>query len=200
MTQRESGQDFDPKHRIVGAIVIVVFAVILIPIILSNRQSSPERPDLQPLAPGEPVAEKDRVAVTNLSPADSGRESDDAGAQPHAASAPTTATLPPTHQKKATASSAPPSTEARASDAASTRPDSGWVVQVGTFSKSANAARLEQKLRTGGHPLLVEHITLDGNKAVRLRVGPFRDRTAALKAQARIGKEVGVKGVVLAYP
>ena len=77
---------------------------------------------------------------------------------------------------------------------------SGWVVQVGTFADTANAARLESKLRSQGQAVLTERIELDGRKAVRLRVGPFAERAAALRAQQRIEKDVGVKGVVLAYP
>lgn len=195
MTQRESAQNFDPKHRIVGAIVIVVLAVIFIPMILSERQSSPERTDLQPLPASEPNAEPDKIAVTTLSPADPAGNSRETGTSPQAESTPVTVPSPP--QMKATA---PPPPKPPVANVESKHPDSGWVVQVGTFSKSANATRLEQKLRAGGHPLLVEYIALDGGKAVRLRVGPFHDRTAALKAQARISKEVGVKAVVLAYP
>jgi DedD protein len=73
-------------------------------------------------------------------------------------------------------------------------------VQVGTFSNTANATRLEKMLRAQGQPVLSERVSLGGNNAVRLRVGPFRDRAAALKARERINKDVGVKGVVLAYP
>ena len=74
------------------------------------------------------------------------------------------------------------------------------MVQVGTFANAANANRLEQKLRAEGQPVRAEQIKIDTGKAVRLRVGPFDDRAAALKAQERIQKDVGVKGVVLAYP
>ena len=36
--------------------------------------------------------------------------------------------------------------------------------------------------------------------ALRLRVGPFGDRTKADKAQAQIRKETGVQGVVQSHP
>jgi len=69
------------------------------------------------------------------------------------------------------------------------------------FNNADNAARLEEKLKAQGHNVSADNITLDGGaKAVRLRVGPFHDRPLALKAQARIQQEVGVQGVVLAYP
>lgn len=198
MTQRESGQDFDPKHRIIGAIVIVALAVILIPMILSNRQSPTERPDAQPLAPGESAAEPDKVAVTKLAPPESVDESKQATVQVAPETDAPSPAVAAAKSSEVQAAAAP--TKAPAADAGAKAANAGWVVQVGTFSNAANATRLEKKLRAVGQPLLVEHITLEGHKAVRLRVGPFHEHTAALKAQARIRKEVGVKGVVLAYP
>lgn len=195
MTQSQSDQDFDPKHRIIGAIVIVVLAVIFIPMILSNRHSAVQRPDLQPLAPNESATEPDKVAVTKLTPLEHVAEPK----QPAPEIAPeqdAPSPAPPVVKSSEVEAAAAP-TKARAADKAA---NDGWVVQVGTFSSSANAARLEKKLRAAGQPLLVERITLEGHKAVRLRVGPFHEHAAALKAQAHIHKEVGVKGVVLAYP
>jgi len=46
----------------------------------------------------------------------------------------------------------------------------------------------------------VETVTLAGKKALRLRVGPFRDKEQAAKAQAQIRKELHVQGVVQSYP
>lgn len=199
MTQRESGQDFDPKHRIIGAIVVVALAVIFIPMILRNHESPAERSVAQSPAPDEPAVELDKVAVTKLPPPVAATES----VRPPTKTETSRVAPPPPKppEKKATASSPPaPAKKARVSNADAKHPNSGWVVQVGTFSNVTNATRLEKKLRAEGHPVLVEHITLGGKKAVRLRVGPFRDRTAALKARARIDKEVGLQGVVLAYP
>jgi DedD protein len=201
MTQRESGQDFDPKHRIVGAIIVVALAVIFIPMILSNRESPAERADAPSVAPGESASMQNQVEVTKLSPPESTESAHDVapatavnGDKP-AAAAPTE-----TEQAKAAATPAPTPAKPAAAKTEAKAPSSGWVVQVGTFSNSANAARLEKKLRAEGQPLLVERISLEGHKAVRLRVGPFRDHAAAVTARDRIRKEVGVKGVVLAYP
>jgi DedD protein len=55
-------------------------------------------------------------------------------------------------------------------------------------------------LKTSGYSVGEEKITLEGNKAVRLRVGPFQNKTAALKARADIQNDLGVQGVVLANP
>jgi len=204
MTQRESGQDFDPKHRIVGAIIVVALAVIFIPMILSDRESSTERPDAQPIAPDNSSVEPpNKVAVTKLTPpaaADDATKrapAETSSADKAPAANPTAenaeAKSPTATPKTATASASSRKTDAKP-------PSGGWVVQVGTFSNTSNASRLEQKLRAEGQPVLTERVDVGGSSAVRLRVGPFRDRAAALKARERINKDVGVKGVVLAYP
>jgi DedD protein len=76
----------------------------------------------------------------------------------------------------------------------------GWIVQVGTFSNLENAARLREKLASHGHAVHAETMTLHGKRLMRLRVGPFHDKTEAMQAIAQIHKLTGVQGVALAYP
>lgn len=203
MTQREPGQDFDPKHRIVGAIIVVALAVIFIPMILSDRESSTERLDAQPIAPDNSTEEPNKVAVTKITPPAETKDStqripvETPSADQAQVAKPTVegaeAKSPSTAPKTATASASSRKPDVKP-------PSSGWVVQVGTFSNASNATRLEKKLRAKGQPVLTERVDVSGSSAVRLRVGPFRDRATALKARERINKDVGVKGVVLAYP
>ncbi len=70
------------------------------------------------------------------------------------------------------------------------------MVQVGTFTNTQNATRLRDKLKSLGHSVHTDSVTVSGKKAMRLRVGPFADRAKADKAQAQIRKETGVAGVV----
>jgi DedD protein len=199
MTQRESGQDFDPKHRIVGAIIVVALAVIFIPMILSDRESSTDQPDAQVIAPDNSLDEPNKVAVTTLAPP--AATTDTAKNAP--VETPSTDNVKAAKQTEGreskTPTSKPPSAPA-APRAETKPPSSGWVVQVGTFSNASNATRLEKKLRAKGQPVLTEKVNVSGSSAVRLRVGPFRDRASALEARERINRDVGVKGVVLAYP
>lgn len=188
MTSRDSGQDFDPKHRIVGAVVVVVLAVIFIPMVLGERAPPAAEP---PLTAGPAAGAENKVAVTKVSrPAPAGAASP-AVATDSSPSAPAKEAAPPV---------APPKASSAKATTAAKRPAGGWVVQVGTFSNVGNADRLERKLRAGGQPVLAERIDFEGGKAVRLRIGPFQDRAAALQARERIQKDVGVQGVVLAYP
>ena len=197
MKQKDSGQDFDPKHRIIGAIVVVALAVILIPMILGEREPPPAPSVPQTLAPEAAPNEEKKVAITQVTTSPVRGQVEKAPELPPAP-VPKQEPVKPVAEAKPVEAKAP---AAKAqSPAESPRPSSGWVVQVGTFSNSANATRLERKLRAQGQPVLAERITLAGNKAVRLRVGPFPDRVSATKTQERIQKDLGVKGVVLSYP
>jgi DedD protein len=200
MTQRESGQDFDPKHRIVGAIIVVALAVIFIPMILSDRESSADRPDAQAIAPDNSPDEPNKVAVTILTPS-AATTNTAKNAPVETTSADNVKAAKQTEESESKAPASKPLSVPAASHAAETKPpSSGWVVQVGTFSNTSNATRLEKKLRAKGQPVLTEKVNVSGSSAVRLRVGPFRDRASALEARERINRDVGVKGVVLAYP
>lgn len=202
---------FDPKHRIVGAIVLVAVAVIVIPMILtddkppvSDHVSSETSATTQPPGEGE-----NQVLVTPV-PGPVGTPPPDQASAPgpapteEPAPAPSAA-LPAATPPPSTADvdPKPPATDAPVkapTKTAAIKPATGWLVQVGTFSSAKNAERLRTKLRKRGHTVSLETVKLSSGKALRLRVGPFRDRPSALKAQAQIQKDVGVRGVVLATP
>ena len=178
MTRKDSAPAFDPRHRIIGAIVVTALAVVFIPMVLS--QGPPAGPESTRAVVETPAPERaNRVVVTPVRPPGAATEPAETRAEPEPAK---------------------PRAAAPAEAEAPARFEAGWVVQVGTFANAANARRLEQKLRAGGESILTERVRIASGEAVRLRVGPFADRDAAQQAQARIRKEVGLKGVVLAYP
>lgn len=188
MTNRDASTDFDPKHRIIGAVVVVALAVIFVPMVLGEREAP--APGVAPLVAAPSAEAENKVAVTRVPPP----------ASATAAVAPSA--VPPAGEPESAAPPPQPAAPAKAAGSAEAKtvPGNGWVVQVGTFANARNATRLEQKLKAEGQPVRAERVSLSSGKAVRLRVGPFRERAAALKAQERIQKDVGIKGVVLAYP
>ena len=59
-------------------------------------------------------------------------------------------------------------------------PTSGrWAVQVGTFSKEANAQRLVKELREQGQSAFVMSLKSGAGTLYRVRVGPMKDRASA---------------------
>ena len=190
--RNEARPDFNPKHRIVGAIVLVALVVIFVPMLLNEKEPPPELKGARVTPPSG--ATETRVIVA-----------------PVAIETPKLAPTPETVMKTETApavissvpkpetKSAPVEKPAKA-PAVADKITQGWVVQVGTFSNAGNASHLRDKLKSHGHAVLTESVSLSGKKAQRLRVGPFRDKEQAIKAQAQIRKELHVQGVVQSYP
>ncbi|MEJ2401915.1 MAG: SPOR domain-containing protein [Xanthomonadales bacterium] len=72
-----------------------------------------------------------------------------------------------------------------------------WVVQVGSFSSSANADNLVAKLRLEGHSAYREQVSSSGSTIYRVRVGPFVDRDDAIRADRQINERLALDGVVM---
>lgn len=215
-TARGEGS-YSPKHRILGAIIVVSLAVIFLPLILNDNNAPPR--------PGVAVSKLDGVPQPETKvfrmPAAS-LESMPAPATPDAgASQPETTTsqepvvqrAPPTsvasrprtleQKTPSKAVSTPPREQVASQDAIKAdtpRKTEGWILQVGTFSSDENAKRLRDRLQKDGFLVNLQNIELKGRKVVRVRVGPFRQKHVAMEARAKIEKEVGLEGVILAYP
>ncbi len=173
------------KHRLIGAVILVLVAVMLVPLILSEQEPPTElrtvgdTPDkgaapvpseyTLPEPPSEPAPEKKpATASTVKAPADDSRDGG-GRATPGAV-------------------------------AGTAKPSKGWVVQVGIFANTGNATRLRERLKQQGHAVLLDSISQNNEKRTRLRVGPFANKDAAQRAQAKIQQQAGVAGAVVAYP
>lgn len=73
-----------------------------------------------------------------------------------------------------------------------------YVVNVGSFSNLDNARALATKLRAQGLPLTSESVDVSGKPAMRLRVGPYAERTAAEAARLRVEGVTGGSATVIA--
>jgi DedD protein len=75
-----------------------------------------------------------------------------------------------------------------------------WVVQLGSFSSEENAKGLNEKLRKSGYPAFVEPIKRDSGTAFRVRVGPEILRSDAEALQQKLKKSMQIDGIVIRYP
>jgi DedD protein len=199
MTDKDSSHNFNPKHRIIGAVVIVALTVIFVPWILGEPQPPAQSRVPEPNDVPEPAAEastsENKVAITVVTPPVAGSANDVPPASVTLAQPAVAKEPPKVVESRPAAVATKPATTAKA-----TTVTNGWIVQVGTFSNTENASRVEQKLRSLGQPVKAERVNISGGKAVRVRVGPFADKNVAVKAQDRIQKEMGIQVVVLSYP
>jgi DedD protein len=72
-----------------------------------------------------------------------------------------------------------------------------WVVQVGSFSSSANADRLVEQLRQDSLSAYREEVESGGKRIYRVRVGPYLEREEAIRADQLIAEKFSLDGVVM---
>ncbi len=201
-------------ERMIGAGVLLVALVIIVPAILDGRpdvedtsQSSAAgrdapgsavplrthtiRLDRRPESP--PVA---RQAVVPASPpraAEPASETQAATISTLTTPAPTAVTepLPQPAPTPAPRQAEPPKPPAVA---ASERV--GWVVQLGSFSQKANAQRLAEDTRAKGFPAFLMPLERSGKTLYRVRIGPRDTRESAGELAASLSK-AGFTGQVV---
>jgi DedD protein len=201
MADRDDARpEFDPKHRIVGAIVLVALVVIFVPMILSGREPPPELKGAREAPPRAEVTETKMVVTPVPVEEPQPPESTETLKVVQVPVEPKPVPMP---EAKPVAPVEKPA-EAKKPDPAPAKPaaakiEDGWMVQVGTFTNLQNATRLRDKLKSLGLSVHTDTVTVSGKKAMRLRVGPFADRAKADRAQAQIRKETGVAGVVQSH-
>ncbi|MHB8622867.1 MAG: SPOR domain-containing protein [Sulfuricaulis sp.] len=200
MADRENARpDFNPKHRIVGAIIIVAIMVIVVPMILNERQPTSEAvKDIGEKSVGGETSSTKIVVAPMAGEESQAKPAAESAVEvvapaPIVASAPKPETKPAAPVEKSSPVKKPKAVPIE-------KIAKGWIVQVGTFSNTDNAVRLRAKLKSHGHAVRTEMVRVAGKKAMRLRVGPFHDKEYAVKAQTQIRQETGVSGAVLTYP
>ena len=183
------------KERLTGTVVLILLAVIVIPLLLDDTRqfdtritatNIPEKPDDKFTTRLVPILEQDEILPETEVAED----------------------LPaPVDADDATMAEAPgpvePTPAVPAADAEPvTRDLTGWVVQVGSFSR-ANADKLNDRLREAEYRAYVVDEPVkgkDGSLLYRVRIGPEVLRSEALKLKAELKKEMKLDGFVLNYP
>ncbi len=185
------------KQRLVGAVVLVSLAVIFIPMLLDSGEQGgmpvfgtniPKKPNYQfepldiPLEPVKPIEPEKPVLVDKAEPAPKAKP-----------------VLQKTEQP-APAKPAKPPLVVKADEADKPAIDgAAWVVQVGSFSNSANALKLRDKLRAKGFTAFVEKVAGGESTVYRVRVGPELKREIADELRDKLQKQLKLKGIVMGY-
>lgn len=218
--RKEADDEFNPRHRIVGAVILVALAVIVLPMVLNEEPPQTgtvpvvETPVAEPHITRVPPADDAVPAVTSrdlpVAPTRSTRivtvpvdpvataprpeRPRDASSAKPAPAAPATGIEPSrTAPPPAPAASTGTKTPV-ATPAAAT--SGGWIVQVGVFSQADNARRLQERLKAKGYAVALDPPGAPRGKTVRVEVGPYRDQAAAKSAAARIQRDFDINGIV----
>ncbi|RYZ74286.1 MAG: SPOR domain-containing protein [Lysobacteraceae bacterium] len=122
--------------------------------------------------------------------------------------APSTPAVPPPAATRPAATPKPATTPAKPPVAATApaeipKPAAasvGFAVQLGAFSKPADANALRDKLRASGFSAFVEQVKTDKGTLNRVRVGPVSSRADADALKSQVATKVGINGMVRPHP
>ena len=195
------------KERIIGAAVLVVFVVLVVPVFLDGPPQSGEIVSERVPLPGQAaegetrtvVLERDRdepvpVAASVTAPQAEEPQKAEPEAKPE-----------PEPKAAAVARSEPePEPEPAKPAAQSPAPESAsstgmWAVQLGSFGNQQNAERLAADLRKQGFAAFLSQLSTDSGQLHRVRIGPQKDRESAEAMAARLA-EAGHKGQIVPHP
>lgn len=205
--------DQSRKQRVVGAIVLLIAAVVILPI-LFDGQGSYQLPLESRIPAAQPFPEVPRIeAVRPEIVADSDQLSFQPDAEPVdtvVVATPAPSVEAPAIAQEPTEPSAdaePDSTTAAAAVLPVVPPpvlDSdglpeGWSVRLASFSSAANAQALVERLLARGHRAYLRQITSSQGPLTAVFVGPGADRAAMLQLQRQLQDEFQLSGIVVRY-
>lgn len=184
------------RRRLIGAVALVLFVVILLPIVFDSEPEPATNNDIELRIPDKNKAPEfqpkiDLPALDKMASevAAASAETSD----PSAASAPVEAAVLTPVEKAAVsipAESKPnpetkPKVESKPAAKPQAVPKSGWAVQVGAFANADTAKNIQAKLSKQGYHAYTEKT---GN-VTRVRVGSYPTLEAAEKVQGKLEKQ-----------
>ncbi len=193
------------KQRLVGATVLIILGVILIPMLLSGQpelQNESRRIEL-PDKPPELSMETRRFPIGGQTPGrpsqvpEPGVEQEpeatsaDGSAEPAEKPEETPAEASSSSEAEAVVEEQPRSEPSQVAVAPVTQPlaadiSGRYLVQVASFSNSSNANQLADILNRNQLPVLMDTVVTGAGRLHRVRVGPFDELAGATASRDRI--------------
>lgn len=180
------------KQRLIGALVLIIAAVVFLPMLLSGQDETVQVEVEVPEAPVMDDTEIRTAAPIELPDPESVPEIPPPGSEQEAPVVPE----PAEESVMATPAPEPPEPEVTAPAVTS---QGNWVVQLGSFTSAANAESLRDTLVSQGYNAYTLSARVDGSDIIRVFVGPVIDRAGAAKLRDELAKRHGMQGLVTAY-
>lgn len=193
------------RRRLVGAIALVLIMIIILPMMLEDRQKtvqedieiimSPTTTDLNASAEpdAESLADVEELIIQDpdneINSAVATNDMSDVDAKP---TNPESVATEPTEKVESNKSVAASEEIAKTN----TSTGKGYYVQIGVFSNPDNIKKLQLKLSDLGYKSLTEKISTDTGVKTRLRTEIFNERNEAAIALQNI-KDAGLAGMVV---
>ena len=203
------------KERIIGAIVLVLFVVLVVPVFLDGPSNSGEVINEHVPLPGQSGDENQTIVLnrdrTEPVPAVASNNSDAPAPQREVVLEPESEPEPEPklEPELETEPEAEPESEAEPAQkapevvvAAVAEPQSStgmWAVQLGSFGNKENADKLAADLKKSGFAAFRSQLSTGSGELYRVRVGPQKDRESAEAVAVQLSK-AGQKGQVVPHP
>ena len=194
------------KERIIGATVLVLFVVLVVPVFLDGPSNSGELISEQVPLPGQSGEENQTIVLnrdrtqpvpavsSNNPPAQEPQEQPEQQEQP----APKSEPLPePLNPEPSPRKQEPEVVVAKIAEPASST--GMWAVQLGSFGNMENADKLAADLKKLGFAAFRSQLSTSSGELHRVRVGPQKDRESAEAVAEQLSK-AGQKGQVVPHP
>lgn len=171
--------DIRLKQRLIGASVLVLLVVLVVPEVLTGRPEA--TPGEAPVAGAEAAAvppdatQEVEITLVDLSPED----------EP----VPAEVLAPPPSPSEVPPGVAPETLPAASPGPAEPQPESGWAVQVAALGSETAARAMAADLQSRGYAAFVLEYRLNGKVYYRVRVGPEAQRDRAEALAGRLGSE-----------
>lgn len=192
------------KERIIGAIVLVLFVVLVVPVFLDGPTNSGDIISQNVPLPGQ-AGEENRTIVLERDRT----EPVPAAARNNSSPEPTPPAKKVVEPEPEAKPESEPEPEPEAAQAA-TKPAPAqklpvasttgmWAVQMGSFGSQQNAEKLAADLRKQGFAAFLSQLSTASGELHRVRIGPQKDRESA-EAMAERLQKAGHKGQVVPHP
>lgn len=206
------------KHRLIGITVIAAMFAIFIPVLfkqngailedLATTQSTPSLPPEPFLLTKnnravnfaiQPVAQKQLIKQSNNMAADIQHPADNSGLLD-------TATKRQTSDEQSTVQQNTALVKKPLYEQVNNEPNyaddlqTGWIVQLGSFTDVENASNLVKQLRAEGYPAYTATATDSAGKLVnRVLVGPESQREKAATLIPELEQSTNLKGIIIQH-
>ncbi len=186
------------KERVIGAVVLVVIAVLVVPVFLDGQSEEEEVVSKPVKLPGQNDPGKETQTI--VLPRNRSQPVPASTAPPPAQE---TRGEPGSTAATSTPTPVPAVTESKTAQAPATEVGQSatgmWAIQLGSFSSKENAERLAADLRKQGFAAFLSQLDTDAGALQRVRIGPQKDRASAEAIAAQL-QTAGHEGRVVPHP
>lgn len=189
------------KERIIGAVVLVLVVVLVVPVFLDGPPEEGEIISEQVPLPGQANQETKTVVLdrdrSDPVPANGGNEAVTDTPTPKPTPQPIVRQEPAEQEPEPVAASPEPAPET--APAEETSQTGMWAVQLGSYGNRENAERQAADLRKQGHAAFLSQVSTANGMLHRVRIGPQKDRASAEAVAAKL-ESAGHEVRVLPHP